>query len=115
LSAINIQDTAQEFRIVLEGKLAGETVCELADTWAAALAEGLPRRLMVDISDLTDCDAAGRKLLRDMHLHGTGIAAKTTTSLDFLAEATAPRRPNVSALLESDRKALFRVAGAGRW
>jgi anti-anti-sigma regulatory factor len=115
LPAINIQDRAQEFRIVLEGRLAGETVSKVADTWAAALAEGLPRRMIVDISDLTDCDAAGRKLLRDMHLHGTRIAAKTTASLSFLAEATAPRRPKAGTVRELEQMALLsRAAGAGR-
>ncbi|HEX4772693.1 MAG TPA: hypothetical protein VH351_17805 [Bryobacteraceae bacterium] len=95
---MRVHDRAHEFRIVVQGNLAGDSVRKVADTWASALSEALPRRIVVDISHVTECDAEGRKLLRDMHKHGTDLAAKTTASLAFLADATAPRRPNVSVL-----------------
>jgi hypothetical protein len=110
---MRLQDRAHEFRILIQGNLAGDAVRKVADVWAGALHEALPRRIVVDISELTECDAEGRKLLRDMHMHGTDLAAKTTASLIFLADATAPKRPNVSVLptRHSGRAALKAVAG----
>jgi hypothetical protein len=92
LPVIKIQDRAHEFRLTVEGRLAGEGVKEVASLWAAALAEALPRKITVDISLLTGYDAAGRKLLRQMELHGTDLAASTPESLFLLADATTRRR-----------------------
>jgi len=113
MSIMRVQDRAHEFRIVVQGKLAGDAVRKIADTWAFALGEALPRRIVVDISEVTGCDAEGRKLLRDMHTHGTDLAAKTPASLAFLADATAPRRVNVSVFPAPSpgRAALKAVAG----
>lgn len=112
--SMRVQDRANEFRILIEGKLAGEGVRRIADTWAAALGEALPRRIVVDITEITGCDSEGRKLLRDMHVHGTDLAAKTPASLALLAEATAPRRPNVSVFPAPSQGRIALKAVAGR-
>jgi hypothetical protein len=111
---MRVQDRAHEFRIVMEGELAGEAVRKLADTWAAALGESVQRRMVVDITAVTGCDGEGRKLLRDMHVHGTDLAAKTAASLALLAVATSPRRSIVSVLPTRHRPAVALKAVAGR-
>ena len=92
MPVIKTQDRADEFRISIQGRLAGESVRDVERIWSAALAENLPRNIRVDISLLTGYDAAGGKLLRDLSQHGTDFSAGTPGSLVFLAEITAPRR-----------------------
>jgi hypothetical protein len=101
LPVIKTQDRAHEFRISIQGRLAGECVQEVASVWAAALAECLPRQIVVDISLLTGYDASGRKLLREMNYYGTVFSASSSASLVFLAEITAPRRRGVTVIPES--------------
>ena len=97
---IRTQDRAHDFRIIIEGRLAGESVPQVASIWSNALSQSLFRTLTVDISLLTGYDNAGRKLLRDMHLHGTSFAASTPQSLVFLAEITAPRHRGFAVIPE---------------
>jgi hypothetical protein len=96
MSVMQVQDRAHEFRIVIHGGLTGDSVRKVADTWASALGES-QRRMVVDITDVSDCDGAGRELLRDMHVHGTHLAAKTPESLALLAEATRRRTADAVA------------------
>lgn len=100
MPVIKVQDRAQEFRITIEGRLAGDCVKEVAGVWAAALGESLPRKITVDISLLTGYDASGQKLLRQMEIHGTHFAAGTPESLVHLAKATASVRGGNSVLPE---------------
>lgn len=100
MPVIKTQDWAHDFRIVIEGRLAGESVAQVSALWSNALSQALLRTITVDISLLTGYDNAGRKLLRDMHLHGTDFAARTPGSLVFLAEVTAPRRRSVAVIPE---------------
>lgn len=68
--------------------------------WVDKLAECLPTRFTVDISDLTDYDAPGRKLLREMHHHGIHFAASTPASLVLLSEISSPKRWSVTMMPE---------------
>jgi hypothetical protein len=47
----------------------------------------------VDITNMSDYDRIGCSLLRKMHKHGVQIAAASASSLQFLAEISAPQRP----------------------
>lgn len=100
MPVIRTQDRAHDFRITIEGRFAGEAVSQVAVMWSNALSQALLRSVTVDISLLTGYDNAGRKLLRDMHLHGTNFAAGTAQSLVFLAEITAPRLRGVAVIPE---------------
>lgn len=100
MKSINIQDGAAEFRVSLKGRFAGLAVQEIRQIWTAKLAECLSTRFTVDISELSDYDAAGRKLLRDMHHHGIHFAASTPASLVLLSEISSPRRLSVTMLPE---------------
>jgi hypothetical protein len=95
---MDIQDGAVEFRISLKGRFAGAPVQEARRIWVEKLAECLSTRFTVDISELTDYDAAGRKLLREMHLHGIHFAASTPASLVLLSEISSPKRWSVTML-----------------
>ena len=79
-------DTADEFRIEIVGRFAGECVQEVKQSWEQALRKTSPRRLSVDISRLSGYDAAGRKLLAEMYRHGTELSARNASSLVFLNE-----------------------------
>ncbi len=87
---ITFIDEAHRFRIEIEGRLAGKSVKEIRERWHAELLEASPRTFTVDISGLTGCDAAGIGLLREMHAHGTNIAARTPRALGFLSEISSP-------------------------
>ena len=97
---ITFFDGADEVRISISGKFAGVSVREVKETWTKKLAEGCSRRFTVDISALSDYDASGRKLLREMYHHGLNFAAGTAESLVFLSEISSPRWGRVTMLPE---------------
>lgn len=100
MTKVKLQDGAAEFRISLIGRFAGAPVQEVRQAWMKKLEERRSSRVTVDISALTDYDAAGRKLLRDMYLHGIHFAAATPASLVFLSEISSPRRRSITMLPE---------------
>ena len=57
----------------LEGKLAGPWVDELEQCWQGALRNG--GQIRVVLKTVTFIDAAGRRLLTDMHRQGTKLIA----------------------------------------
>ena len=101
---IKIFDRADEFRIQIIGRLDGESVSDVSQAWHEAMSGPAPRRCIVDISCLNGYDAAGLKLLRHMHHHGTQIAAATPLSLVFLNEISIPRRHGPAIVREQPRK-----------
>lgn len=106
MATLKIHDGADEFRIEIAGRLAGESVEEIQVSWQNALAVPALRRFTVDISRLSGYDAAGRRLLREMHRHGTQFAAATPLSLVFLGEISTPLRrgPLLLRVAEPNRK-----------
>jgi ABC-type transporter Mla MlaB component len=114
---IKIYDRANEFRIEVGGRFQNDAVHEVARAWHSAMRGPATRNCTVDISHLTGYDAAGLKLLREMHHHGTQIAAGTPLSLVFLSEISAPRRRGPALVRErpSNREtsAAVRVRAAG--
>jgi hypothetical protein len=94
MATIKIHDRADQVRVEIVGKFAGDTVREVEMVWKSLLDEAGSRQFTVDISRLSGYDAEGRKLLREMFQHGVTIAAKTPLSLVFLNEisSTSARR-----------------------
>ncbi len=94
MATIKIHDRADQVRVEIVGKFAGETVREVETVWKSVLDEAGSRQFAVDISRLSGYDAEGRKLLREMFQHGVTMAAKTPLSLVFLNEISSapPRR-----------------------
>lgn len=97
VATYKILDRADEFRIEIIGRLAGDGVREVKDCWEQALGLMQTRRLSVDISRLSGYDSIGRKLLMEMYRHGTEFAARTPSSLVFLSEISSI--PRVGATL----------------
>ena len=92
MAVITIHDRANEYRIEITGKFSGECVRDVESAWRRALQDRATRKHTVDISGLTGFDQLGRKVLREMHLHGMNFAAGTPSSLVFLSEISGPPR-----------------------
>jgi hypothetical protein len=61
--------------IVLEGRLAGPWVDELARCWTALTATHAAASVWVQLDAVTFIDAPGKELLRTMHKEGADLAA----------------------------------------
>lgn len=92
MATVKVYDRADEFRIDIAGRFAGECVEDIGRAWKNALLEAGPRRFTTDISRLSGYDLGGRKLLQEMYHHGMQFAAGTALSLVFLNEISAPPR-----------------------
>lgn len=126
MGTIRILDLAEQFRIEIEGRFAGDVVAEAAQHWQQALSEPNPRRLTVDISQLSGYDVEGSALLRRMYRHGAYLSARNARALVFLDEIASHKLPGPTLVYKSedevkrkgDGKAVFkpltRAAGAGK-
>jgi hypothetical protein len=93
VAIVTIHDRADELRFEILGHFAGDSVSELATKWVLSLPNSFHRKFTVDISGMTDYDAAGRKLLYRMYRHGTQFACGTPQSLIFLKEISTAAKP----------------------
>ena len=91
MAVINIHDRADELRIQICGDFSGPCVRDTSAAWRASLPDATHRRLTVDISEVSGCDAEGQELLREMYRHGTHIAAGNPAALDLLNKITTVR------------------------
>jgi hypothetical protein len=109
VATINVYDRADEFRFEILGKFAGSCVSDVAVRWTAELPDSFHRKFTVDISGMTGYDLDGRKLLREMHRHGTQFACGTPQSLTFFREISATLKQSGVTLIrnpgEPSRKA----------
>ncbi len=92
MATFKVLDGADEIRIEIVGKFAGQCVRDVLNCWHEALRRNMQCQIAVDISRISGYDTGGKSLLCDMHRHGTVIAASTPTSLVFLEEITSARR-----------------------
>jgi anti-anti-sigma regulatory factor len=74
---ITLLDSAEEFRLRLEGKLSGPWVFELRQCWETACSTTAGRRTVVDLRDVDYVDQAGELLLADMHRREVELVAVT--------------------------------------
>src|SRR6266446_10559736 len=84
---ITTQNSAEGVHLVLEGKLSGPWVPELARAFREAVSGGTPA--VVDLSGLTGADAAGRDLLA-LILSGGGTLRNPSPLSRALLSRTAP-------------------------
>jgi hypothetical protein len=106
VATIKVYDRADEFRIEILGKFAGSCVNDVAVEWTAEVPESFHRKFTVDISGMTGYDYAGKKLLREMHYHGTQFACGTPQSLTFLSEISAPLKQTGVMLIRDQSETL---------
>ncbi|MDE3167503.1 MAG: hypothetical protein KGN36_17005 [Acidobacteriota bacterium] len=70
---VDIHDGAGEFRLRMQGPLAGEAVQEAEACWQTAASTILERRFIVDLRDVGAIDAGGHRLLERMSRAGARI------------------------------------------
>ena len=83
---ITITTRPEGVTVVLEGRLAGSWVDELAPCWKALTATQDPGSICVELHAVTFIDAAGKELLRTMHEEGAALAASGCMTRAILAE-----------------------------
>lgn len=75
---ITLHDSAGEFRLNLEGRLAGAWVRELELCWRTASSTTAGRRTVVDLADVDFVDTAGEELLANLHSEGAELVGETS-------------------------------------
>jgi hypothetical protein len=104
--SIKIRDNGGEFRIEIVGSFAGGVVDDVQFAWHSAMGESMPRRIVVDITELSGYDFAGGSLLRDMYRYGTQIAAASPQSLVFLNEISGSARRGPALVRKTPQNAV---------
>jgi len=74
--------------VVVEGRLAGPWVDELARHWRALTAAGNAASIQVALDGVTFVDAAGKALLRAMHADGAVLTASGCMTRAIIDEIT---------------------------
>jgi len=72
---VTIDDDANEYRLRLEGRLAGPWVREVEFCWQTAQSTIGRRTVTVDLRDVDFVDSAGELLLATMHERGAKLVA----------------------------------------
>ncbi len=72
---ITVETRGTEIRFTLEGRLAGPWVHELEKAWRETAAVGGTVHIVVDMSEVTFVDNAGRELLEQLCVGGAALKA----------------------------------------
>jgi ABC-type transporter Mla MlaB component len=83
---INVHVNEAETILVVEGKLVGPWVTELASCWHESVADSA--RVVVKLTAVSFIDEAGRKLLVEMHQLGTEITAEECLTRSIIEKIT---------------------------
>lgn len=89
---ITLDDSADEFRLKLEGRLAGAWVKELEQCWRTAASTTSGRRTVVDLADVDFVDQAGEAVLAAMNSAGVELIGETPLICSMLEEVRHSRR-----------------------
>ena len=79
-------------RFVVEGKLAGQCVCELEKCWLNVLTNESSRNVVVDLTSVTFVDAAGRELLTRLLAEGVRFEAMLLMPKSIIQELEEQQR-----------------------
>jgi hypothetical protein len=88
---ITLHDSAEEFRLQLEGRLSGLWVKELELCWKTAASTTQGRRTVVDLGEVDFVDPAGQILLSTMYEQGVEMEAVTPLICSMLKEVCQAR------------------------
>jgi anti-anti-sigma regulatory factor len=83
---ITLHNSATEFRLKLEGRLAGAWVRELEQCWRTASSTTSGRRTVVDLADVDFVDRAGEAVLTEMHASGVELVGETPLICSMLEQ-----------------------------
>lgn len=89
---ITLHDSASEFRLKLEGRLAGPWVKELELCWRTASSTTGGRRTVVDLADVDFVDHPGEHVLSQMHAAGVELVGETPLICAMLEQVCASGR-----------------------
>ena len=95
---ITVQDSTLSSTFKLEGKLTGPWVRELEQSWSGATAAAPGRAVVVDLSDVTYIDMAGKCLLARIHKSGAALIARGPLNQSIVDEITRAAKCVVVAL-----------------
>jgi hypothetical protein len=90
-----LHDGPSAMRFKLAGRLAGSEVAELEQCWRTALSSLGSRRFLIDVSEVTDIDAAGRELMELWERTGGLFVAKSDQSRSFVESIVGHELPFV--------------------
>jgi hypothetical protein len=99
---MTVHDNPRSLTLQLEGKLAGPWVEELVLFWRGTLASHRRRVLRVDLTGLTDIDAAGKAFLAAAYCQGADFVAADCWTKAIVAEIIDAPLPPAAA--QRDRK-----------
>ena len=85
--------TPAETLLILEGRLAGPWVDEVARCWARLRDETHARPIRVDLDGVTFVSAAGKALLARLHDDGARLTARACMTSATIEEIATTRRP----------------------
>lgn len=85
---VTSQVNGAETILIIEGKLVGPWVAELASCWQVAVARS--SQVVVKLSAVSFIDEAGRHLLAEMHLLGTKMVAEECLTRAIIEKITRP-------------------------
>ena len=92
---ITVHDKPGALTFQLEGRLAGPWVRVLEECWQSTLAGRRVRTLLLDLTEVTSVDAAGRACLAALHRRGAEFIAADCLTKAVVAEIT--RSPSEGA------------------
>ena len=94
---ILIRETSDELVIQPEGRLAGPWVAELSRTWLEIAPRLAPRKLSIDLRELTYADATGKQALKEIYLQAGANFVASTPWTHYLAQEIVSHNPNRTA------------------
>ena len=107
-----LRDSSTVLRFQLSGALSGEAVRSLEQTWQTASSVIGTRPLVVDLTNLTGIDTAGRALLERLEREGARIVAASSSAKEWIESETG-----CSVMLDSNQNPSARRSywRAPRW
>ena len=100
---ITLHDTAAEFRLRLEGRLAGPWVGELRQCWQTAASTTAGRKTVMDLREVDFVDDDGMALLQEMCAAGIRFLAATPLMKDALSRCARVENKPREHVPESSR------------
>jgi len=86
---IRIEDQPRTTTLYVEGKLSGESVEELRRAWTSLRNESPRKETVIDLCAVRIVDAAGKKLLCQLHGWGTRLAGSGLCISPLIQEITS--------------------------
>jgi anti-anti-sigma regulatory factor len=90
---IDIKQTADVMELRLEGRLAGPWAEELDRVWVETAPQLAPRKLTIDLHNVTYADARGKRILKAIYAQTNAVLVASTPWTQFLAAEIAASNP----------------------